>query len=77
MMTPASISPSDGCISPTLRRFCVSTIAFLNAWGLLRYNLVTNDGERFVARDAYAYIEDLAQRISEPALTSAARDDVS
>jgi hypothetical protein len=42
-----------------------NALSFLNAWGLLRYNLVTNDGERFVARDAYAYIEELAQRISE------------
>lgn len=33
---------------------------FLYAWSLLDYNLVTNDGERYKAEEAYACITDLA-----------------
>jgi hypothetical protein len=38
--------------------------AFLDAWGSLQYNLVTNDGEQYEAKDGYAYIADLAEYFS-------------
>ncbi len=37
---------------------------FLSAWGSLRYNLVTNDGERYEAKEAYECITSLALTFS-------------
>ena len=34
---------------------------FLSAWGSLQYNLVTNDGEEYEAKEAKAYIEKLVR----------------
>jgi hypothetical protein len=39
-------------------------LRFLNAWGSLKYNLVTNDGAEYRAVDAEAYIEGLIERWS-------------
>jgi len=37
---------------------------FLDAWGGLKYNLITNDGEHYEAKEAYAYMNSLAARLS-------------
>src|ERR1700738_5287112 len=36
---------------------------FLYLWGRLKYNLSTNDGEFYEAREAFAYIQELALTI--------------
>jgi hypothetical protein len=38
--------------------------AFLSAWGRLQYNLVTNDGEYYQAKEACKVIADLAEFFS-------------
>ena len=38
--------------------------AFLLAWNRLKYNLVTNDGEQFIAKEAQDFIEDYASSMS-------------
>src|SRR2546421_10910450 len=35
---------------------------FLSAWGSLQYNLTTNDGERYEAREAYEFMTTLSLR---------------
>ncbi|GHO85206.1 hypothetical protein [Dictyobacter formicarum] len=42
----------------------VNLQAFLTAWESLKYNLVTNAGERYEAVSAYVYIETLAERFT-------------
>ncbi len=37
---------------------------FLSAWNSLKYNLVTNDGEKYLAKDSFDFIEQLAQTFS-------------
>ena len=34
--------------------------AFLSVWGGLKYNLVTNAGEEYVAKDSCKFMKDLA-----------------
>jgi len=38
---------------------------FLTAWSSLQYNLITNDGERFIAKEAHEFIEGYARRMSQ------------
>jgi hypothetical protein len=46
------------------RSLLESLHSFLSAWRLLRYNLVTNDGEMYIAKSSYEYLDDLAQLFS-------------
>src|SRR5947209_7014216 len=41
---------------------------YLKAWGSLKYNTVTNDGECYIARDSYEYLQDLAERMARLAV---------
>src|SRR5947209_4300491 len=45
----------------TVNRSLVESInAFLSAWSSLKYNCTTNDGEEYIAKDSYAFMDDLA-----------------
>lgn len=41
---------------------------FLQAWGSLKYNLVTNDGEEFRATDSFNYLTSIAEQCARAAL---------
>lgn len=41
---------------------------FLSAWGSLKYNLVTNDGEKYIAQEGYEYIENVVFILSREVL---------
>jgi hypothetical protein len=41
---------------------------YLHAWGALKYNTVTNDGEVYRAEDSYALLESLGESTSRLAL---------
>jgi hypothetical protein len=43
---------------------------FLAAWSLLNYNLMTNDGECYQARDSIAFLDALAMRIARDVLAT-------
>jgi hypothetical protein len=45
-----------------------SAHAFLEAWSDLKYNLRTNDGEQYTARDSYEFMEYLALWIAKEVL---------
>src|SRR5215211_7976078 len=45
---------------------------FLSAWSHLKYNLVTNDGECYQARDSFEQLDALALRIAEDVLETEA-----
>jgi hypothetical protein len=45
-----------------------SASLFLEAWSSLKYNLTTNDGEEYIARDSCAFLDDLAQQFSREVL---------
>jgi len=44
--------------------------AFLSAWGRLQYNLVTNDGERYQAKEAFTVIAGLAELFSREVVSN-------
>jgi Ser/Thr protein kinase RdoA (MazF antagonist) len=50
------------------RPIAESAYRFLAAWSSLKYNLCTNDGEKYQARESYAFVESLALRISQEVL---------
>jgi hypothetical protein len=42
--------------------------AYLRAWGSLKYNTITNDGEQYIARESYEYLQGLAERMARLAV---------
>jgi hypothetical protein len=50
------------------RSLVESNNAFLSAWGGLKYNLVTNDGEQYLAKESFEFLEDLALSLSRAVL---------
>jgi len=48
---------------------------FLQAWGSLKYNLVTNAGEWFIAQKSFDFINDLAVRYSYALITDMAENE--
>ena len=49
----------EGKQTPT-RPWRESLHDFLSAWSSLKYNLVTNDGEQYLAKDSYEFMEMLS-----------------
>ena len=49
--------------------------AFLSAWGSLQYNLITNDGEYYQAKEAHACIANLAEFFSREVVNRLSRKD--
>ncbi len=44
--------------------------AFLTAWGRLQYNLITNDGEHYQAKEAFSVLTDLAEFFSREVVSN-------
>ena len=47
---------------------------FLQAWSSLNYNLVTNDGEKFIAKDSYELLNEYALNLGRLLAEFQARD---